>query len=132
MPASRSSWRSAIRLQQQVEADVKRLKGNATFTTGWRTTRTGNGDANWFLALNGFQYRVTGSTVGSGADKKAEYWVQVYKRYNWGTDSEGRDDVYWPRKSLPAIHVRQADWARLNTVGLARDYDTSGSAFFGG
>ncbi|GAA1589570.1 hypothetical protein GCM10009789_49020 [Kribbella sancticallisti] len=118
--------------KQQVDADVKRLKGNATFTTGWRTARTGSADANWFLALNGFQYRVTGSTVGSGTGSKTEYWVQVYKRYNWGTETEPRDDVYWPKKSLPAIHLRQADWARLHTVGLARDYDTSGSAFFGG
>ncbi|WP_246486158.1 RHS repeat-associated core domain-containing protein [Kribbella qitaiheensis] len=111
----------------QFELGKLKRKGKGSFDSGWKLTDTGNEDPDWYFAVNNFQYRVTGR---NGSDGKSQYWLQVYKRYNFGTEEEGRNDVLFPNKDFTLTRVHQPDWAHLHTVGLARDYDATGSGFF--
>jgi RHS repeat-associated protein len=115
------------KFKKEIQFELGKLKGKGNFDSGWKLTDTGNEDPDWYFAVNNFQYRVTGRT---GSDGKSQYWLQVYKRYNFGTEEEGRNDVFFPNKDLTLTRVHQPDWAHLHTVGLARDYDASGSGFF--
>ncbi|WP_405003705.1 hypothetical protein OHV13_04270 [Kitasatospora purpeofusca] len=102
--------------------------GKGAFDSGWQKTRSvpsdGASSAGWFYALNNFQWRATGVSQGGAV---AEYKLEVRKRYDWGTPSEGRDDLnkVW-------IHMTQPEIAHLNTVGLARDFDVVGSSMMRG
>ncbi|MFF0415165.1 RHS repeat-associated core domain-containing protein [Kitasatospora sp. NPDC004745] len=113
--------------------DVKKyLTGDAAgkgrFDSGWQVTRSvekdGGSSIGWFYALNNFQWRVTGVNGGSGGP---EYKLEIRKRYDWGTPSEGRDRVHKMQ-----IDMTQPEMAHLNTVGLARDFDVFGSSMMRG
>ncbi|MEV7601815.1 RHS repeat-associated core domain-containing protein [Kitasatospora sp. NPDC089797] len=109
--------------------DVKKyLTGDAagkeTFDSGWQRSRAnekdGDSSIGWFYALNNFQWRVSGVNRKDGGP---EYKLEIRKRYDWGTPSEGRD-------LLHKLHIKvtQPEIAHLNTVGLAQDFDVFGSA----
>jgi hypothetical protein len=100
----------------------------ASFDSGWKQTNTGEENTNWYYAMYNFRYKISGRRSGDGS--KAQCWVQVYKRYNRGTEVEGRSDLYYKKLGVTLVHVRQPDWAHLHTVGLVKDYDASGSASF--
>jgi RHS repeat-associated protein len=117
-------------VQAYVRESSEGSRRKSSFDSGWLSIDTGNANKNWYFAVNNFQYRISGRTIGSGSSAKTHYWVQVYKRYNFGTEEEGRRDLELPNKNLTLIHLRQPDLAHLHTVGLARDYDAMGSAFY--
>ncbi len=108
-----------------VDDYLQKQKGKR-FNSGWQRTNTGNQNRDWYFAVNNFQYRVSGGSSGG----KQWYWLQVYKRYNYGTVEEGRRDLYLPNKDMTIMHIHQPEFARLHTLGLARDYDAVGSDFF--
>ncbi|MFI6347501.1 hypothetical protein [Streptomyces sp. NPDC050560] len=104
------------------------------FDSGWKSSsvaagmgvpayRHGEAEQDWYYALNGYQYRVRGETVERHGKLTGEVTVDVYKRYNWGNPAggKGRGDIGWG-----PVSVRQNDMARLNTTGLAQDYDVIG------
>ncbi len=76
-----------------------------------------------YYGLNHFQYR----TVGEKHGDQVTYHVEVQKRYDWGVPSEHRRTQTafgGPFK----MELEQADLARLNSTGLARDFDVKGSS----
>jgi hypothetical protein len=98
----------------------QRPDGN--FETPWQNSRPdiSNGDdksLNWYYALNNFEYR----TVGQKQGNQVTYHVEVRKRYDWGTPSEHRRDL-----DKGPLHFEQSELARLNLVGLAKDFDVTG------
>ncbi|WP_436775680.1 hypothetical protein [Yinghuangia sp. YIM S09857] len=92
-------------------------------TTNWHGVRIGRGDdLDWWLALRGLQYRITGrldiageSAEGPDAapDVRVVYEVEVYK--DWGFD-KGEDEYGLSFTPL----------ARLHEAGLAREYAVVG------
>ncbi|WP_395298785.1 RHS repeat-associated core domain-containing protein [Kitasatospora hibisci] len=102
--------------------------GKDQFDFGWQNAQAvetdGTSSVGWFYALNNFQWRVTGVNRRKGG---AEYKLEIRKRYDWGTPSEGRDNVHkmW-------IDMSQPEMAHLNMVGLARDFDVVGSSMMQG
>ncbi|RKE18775.1 hypothetical protein [Streptomyces sp. TLI_171] len=77
------------------------------------------GAANWYYGLNHFQYRV----VGEKRNGTITYHVEVQKRYDWGIPSEHRSNLH----ETQLVNLEQADIARLNATGQARDFDVTGS-----
>ncbi|GAA3167133.1 MULTISPECIES: hypothetical protein [Streptomyces] len=101
-------------------AEVKK-QPDGTFTSSWQSSAPditqGDKSLNWYYALNHFQYRVVGHKEG----EHVTYQVEVQKRYDWGVPSEHRRDL-----DKGPLHFEQADLARLNMVGLAKDFDVKG------
>ncbi|MEV0266076.1 hypothetical protein AB0I49_32710 [Streptomyces sp. NPDC050617] len=103
--------------------DGVRKKPDGTFSTPWTTTapkiKDGGSSMDWYYALNHFQYR----TVGEKRNGHIAYRVEVKKRYDWGIPSEHRRNV---SGAHGLFNFEQADIARLNSTGLARDFDVHG------
>ncbi|MFD9813361.1 hypothetical protein [Streptomyces sp. NPDC059080] len=101
-------------------AEVRKLP-DGTFESSWQSsapdTNEGDKSLNWYYALNHFQYRLVGHKEGD----HVAYQVEVQKRYDWGVPSEHRRDL-----DKGPLHFEQADLARLNLVGLAKDFDVKG------
>ncbi|WP_329456280.1 hypothetical protein [Streptomyces sp. NBC_01497] len=100
---------------------------DGSFTTAWQSTAPRPGDGgesqDWYYALNHFQYRMVGEKQGN----TVTYHMEVKKRYDWGVPSEHRTTQskgYGPLK----ITLEQADIAHLNTTGVARDFDVTGTS----
>ncbi|WP_399096565.1 hypothetical protein ACGH2B_29500 [Streptomyces sp. BBFR2] len=101
-------------------AEVKK-QPDGTFTSSWQSSAPditqGDKSLNWYYALNHFQYRLVGHKEGD----HVTYQVEVEKRYDWGIPSEHRRDL-----DKGPLHFEQADLARLNMVGMAKDFDVKG------
>jgi hypothetical protein len=97
-------------------------------TTNWHGVRIGKGDdLDWWLALRGLQYRMTGRVdidLGTDLDERGDdggpaarvrivYEVEIYK--DWGFD-KGEDEYGLSFTPL----------ARLHEAGLAREYSVVG------
>ncbi|UGQ09758.1 hypothetical protein LO772_22970 [Yinghuangia sp. ASG 101] len=91
-------------------------------TTNWHGVRIGKGDdLDWWLALRGLQYRITGRldidpgehTAQEDARVRVVYEVEIYK--DWGFD-KGEDEYGLSFTPL----------ARLHEAGLAREYAVVG------
>ena len=52
-----------------------------------------------------------------------------FRRYNFGTPAEGRNDVFSGAKGV-GVMVGQADLSRLNTFGKARGFNLVGTQLF--
>lgn len=101
-------------------AEAKKLPDGA-FQSSWQGSRPniseGDKSLNWYYALNNFQYRLVGQKHGD----RITYQVEVQKRYDWGVPSEHRRDL-----DKGPLQFEQADLARLNMVGMAKDFDVKG------
>ncbi|MDI2127352.1 hypothetical protein [Yinghuangia seranimata] len=84
-------------------------------TTNWHGVRIGKGDhLDWWLALRGLQYRMTGRVdIDEDGVVRIVYEVEVYK--DWGFD-KGEDEYGLSFTPL----------ARLHEAGLAREYTVVG------
>lgn len=93
-------------------------------TTNWHGVRIGRGDdLDWWLALRGLQYRITGrldiaaEPLAEGPaerpDVRVVYEVEIYK--DWGFDKD--EDEYG---------LSFTPLARLHEAGLAREYAVVG------
>jgi hypothetical protein len=97
--------------------DVHELP-DGPFETDWKDTSSPHDqDLNWYYGLNNFEYRVVGEKHGD----QITYHVEVQKRYDWGIPSEHRRDL----ERFP-VELEQAEIARLNTTGNAKDFDVHG------
>ncbi|MFI6586024.1 hypothetical protein [Embleya sp. NPDC050493] len=80
----------------------------------------------WYYALNGYQYRISGDVKEIDGKIVGDIRVDVSKRYDWGNPGgKPRADI-----DLKFTDVPQEDLARLNATGLAQDYDVRGSTTF--
>lgn len=96
---------------------------DAVVDSGWKgaSFNVGSNDyADWYYAFNNFQYRVSGS--------RKVFTVEVRKDYNWGIPSENRLDLTLPKSGPTVVDIPQPAVARLNSVGLARDFTVYGAS----
>jgi hypothetical protein len=107
--------------KQDVDAslgDVRRLP-DGQFITPWKgSSSPASQNLNWYYALNNFEYRLVGEKHGG----TITYHVDVAKRYDWGIPSEHRRSL-----DEGPIHLEQSDIARLNMVGMGKDFDVHGA-----
>jgi hypothetical protein len=100
-----------------------RNQPDGNFQTNWMRSAPnlddGGNNANWYYAVNHFQYRLVGHKNGDQID----YHVEVQKRYDWGVPSEHRRDL-----DRTPVHLEQADLARLDMVGEATEFDVKGQS----
>jgi RHS repeat-associated protein len=109
---------------------ILRESPSGEFDTGWRSIRaTETESLDWFYALNRFQFRVSGNLSWMDADAPVGvFTIQVYKRFNFGTREEGRNNItaidLFGRN---LIDIPQEDIAHLHATGDAQDFDVWGS-----
>lgn len=112
-------------VDKTLESDVRK-RPDGKFTTEWQSSAPditdGDSSLDWYYGLNNFQYRVVGEKQGD----EVVYHVEVQKRYDWGTPSEGKRTVDSGYPAPMDLTVEQADAARLHSVGLAKDFDVKG------
>lgn len=104
-------------------AEVRKMP-DGTFATQWSgSSSPANQNLNWYYALNNFQYRLVGEKHGG----QITYHVEVQKRYDWGVPTEHRGDLDKNVGPVPVVHIEQSEVARLNALGLAKDFDVHGT-----
>ncbi len=90
------------------------------FSSGWKGVYlTENKD--WYYALGGVRYAVTGYVVPSPGDParaEVHYQVHVYDRYNW---DGGKSTQIGP------VTITDEQMGDLQRAGLAREFDVQGS-----
>lgn len=120
-------FRDAVKAlaQNQATAAYKRIPasgGEKAFTSTWKSFyATKDQSWDWYFALGGFSYSVTGvvaksaSAAGGGS---LNYQVHIFDRYNW---DEGKSVDIGP------FHFEDKDLGNLHLKGLAREYIVRGS-----
>ncbi|MQA88411.1 MAG: hypothetical protein GEV03_28295 [Streptosporangiales bacterium] len=119
--------------RKQVEAIVAANKGQGEFNSGWQQTRAHEDESlDYYYALNGFQYRVTGESVVVNGQEQTTYNVEVAKTYNFAANpgEQQRNDFEYEKFGIKFLDIPQKDLAHLHTTGLARDFDVEGKAEF--
>jgi hypothetical protein len=102
--------------------------GTQSFASGWLLCDNQSGDrsGDWFLALGGFRYAVSGVVSVAKGEKEGtwkgelSYVVHVFDRYNWDAG-----------KSIGKFGVTlfKDDWmASLHRLGLAREFVVRGTS----
>lgn len=99
----------------------------AEFVTKWLDAYLGQDETpNWFYALGGIRYSVTGVVIVHKPAKKgdrpevgAEYRVHVWDRYNW----DGGKSV-----TIGPVTIDDETLADLHLAGVAREYTVIGKS----
>ena len=116
------SFRTLVRDQVSGESE------GSVFDSGWQGASVDFGssgdDLDWYYAFYHYEYRVSGTLES--------YDVEVRKEYNWGIPSEGKANLSFEKFGVTWMDVPQPAVSRLNSVGLARDFDVYGSATLSG
>lgn len=93
--------------------------GSGSFQTPWQGFyATKELSQDWFYALGGFSYSVTGVVSKAPNAIPLKYKVHVFDRYNW----DGGKSV-----TIGSVTVTDEAVGRLHLVGLAREYIVRGS-----
>jgi hypothetical protein len=96
------------------------------FTTGWKGYYIGPEESkDWFYAMGGIQYAVTGvATVyppdHAGGEPRIEmqYQVHVFDRYNWDGDKSTQ---------IGPFTITDEKMAEMHRAGVAQEYNIAGS-----
>jgi hypothetical protein len=126
---------------QAVNNYVAGQQGTGTFDSGWINTNTditnaqgnvtGQQSLDWYYAMHDWRYRVTGtSTTAADGSISTQYSVDVFKPYVFGSP---RSDINIPyTRNLPGgpMTLQQDDIQHLNTVGLAHNFNVTGTSTF--
>ena len=116
-------FRAAVKATAQNEAtkaykSISGTSGEKAFASGWEGFyATKDMSWNWFFAIGGFSYAVTG-VVTKGGGGSLKYVVHVFDRYNWDAGKS---------VDIGPIHFEDKDLGKLHLVGLAREYTVRGS-----
>lgn len=129
-----SSFRSAVasdisnhQEQWKKEAlDAFKKSGGAPVSIPVETKAVGGTfeDRNWYLGVGSHMRNVSGNVSvvpdAHGQPKiTMDYQVNVWDRYNWDAGKE---------TPIGPVTVKDADMARLHTVGLAQEFDMHGTS----
>lgn len=112
--------------QNQATAAYKLIPasgGEKAFTSSWKSFyATKDQSVDWYFALGGFSYSVTGvviksaSAVGTGSLK---YKVHIFDRYNWDAGKS---------VDIGPFHFEDTELGNLHLKGLAREYNIRGTS----
>lgn len=121
-------FRDAVKslAQNQATAAYKLIStsgGEKAFTSPWKSFyATKDQSLDWYFALGGFSYSVTGvvvksaSTAGAGSLK---YQAHIFDRYNWDAGSS---------VDIGPFHFEDTELGNLHLKGLAREYNVRGTS----
>ncbi|KAL9627476.1 MAG: hypothetical protein Q9164_007597 [Protoblastenia rupestris] len=124
MPQLREDVRTAAKAEAAAAyARITAASGEIAFSSSWKDWyATEERSKNWYYAIGGFHFSVTGVVTKSGGGKggSLKYVVHVFDRYNW--DAGKKVDILgW---NVPDLTPGQ-----LHLKGLAREYIVRGSGF---
>ncbi|MGX7824385.1 hypothetical protein ACTG9Q_04765 [Actinokineospora sp. 24-640] len=123
-------------VDDRATAEVRRIAADAAatggygrpvrFDTGWQGHYITKGEnKDWFYAMGGVQYAVTGvatvhppATPGGQPIVDMNYQVHVFDRYNW---DGGKSTDIGP------ITIEDSQMAEMHRAGVAQEYDIAGS-----
>jgi hypothetical protein len=130
-----NSFQQAV--DQTAASEINRIAAEAAasgqygtpvqFTTPWQGHYlTKEEDANWFYAMGGIQYSVSGVVTvhppeepGGQPRVEVDYQTNVWDRYNW---DEGKETNIGP------ITISDEQMAELHRAGVAQEYDMTGTS----
>ncbi|MEU9797905.1 hypothetical protein [Streptomyces sp. NPDC051000] len=111
---------------KQEALDAFKKSGGAPVSIPVETKAVGGTfeDRNWYLGIGSHMRNVSGNvSVVPDADGRPkitmDYQVNVWDRYNWDAGKE---------TPIGPVTIKDADMARLHTVGLAQEFDMQGSS----
>lgn len=113
--------------QNQATAAYKRVSasgggpGERAFSSPWKNFyATKDQSLDWFFALGGFSYSVTGVVVRSGVGAGSlKYQVHIFDRYNWDAGKS---------VDIGPFHFEDTELGNLHLKGLAREYTVRGTS----
>jgi hypothetical protein len=96
------------------------------FNTGWQGYYiTPDQSKDWYYAMGGIQYAVTGVATVHPPDQpggqprvEMDYQVHVYDRYNWDAGKETQ---------IGPVTISDETMAEMHRAGVAQEYNISGS-----
>ena len=125
MMAGLPTFRTAVKAlaQNQAAAAYKRItaaSGERAFSSTWQgfyATKDLSWD--WFFAIGGYSYSVTGVVTKAGSGGSLKYRVHIFDRYNWDAGKS---------VDIGPIHFEDTELGELHLKGLAREYTVRGSS----
>jgi hypothetical protein len=124
MMAGLSKFRSAAQALAQNEAtaayqSITAKTGSKAFSSKWSVYyATKDQSWDWFYAIGGFSYSVTGVVKKTSGGGSLQYRVHIFDRYNW---DNGKSVDIGP------FHFEDKELGNLHLKGLAREYVIRGS-----
>jgi hypothetical protein len=124
MMAGLPEFRSAAQALVQNEATVTykaitTTTGSKAFSSQWKTYyATQDQSWDWYFAIGGFSYSVTGVVTKSAGVGSLKYQMHIFDRYNW---DEGNYVDIGP------FRFNDVELGNLHLKGLAREYIVRGS-----
>lgn len=122
-------FRDAVKAlaQNQAAAAYKKISasggGEKAFTSPWKSFyATKDQSLDWYFALGGFSYSVTGVVVKSASTPGAgslKYQVHIFDRYNWDAGKS---------VDIGPFHFEDTELGNLHLKGLAREYTVRGTS----
>lgn len=117
-------FRDAVKAlaQNQAAATYKAISGASgekAFTSSWKNYyATKDQSWDWFFAIGGFSYSVTGVVTKSSGGGSLKYKVHIFDRYNWDAGKS---------VDIGPFHFEDTELGNLHLKGLAREYTVRGS-----
>lgn len=109
--------------QNQAAAAYKSIagaSGEKAFSSAWTNfyaTKAMSQD--WFFAIGGFSYSVTGVVTKASGGGSLKYRVHIFDRYNWDAGKS---------VDIGRFHFEDTELGNLHLKGLAREYTVRGSS----
>lgn len=119
------TFRTAVKAvaQNEAVAAYKRISGASgekAFSSSWNSFyATKDLSWDWFFAIGGFSYSVTGVVTKKSGGGSLKYQVHIFDRYNW---DNGKSVDIGP------FHFEDKELGNLHLKGLAREYTVRGSS----
>ncbi|KAF1836521.1 hypothetical protein BDW02DRAFT_493396 [Decorospora gaudefroyi] len=124
MMAGLPDFRTAAQALVQNEAtaaykSISTTTGSMAFSSKWSTYyATQDQSWDWYFAIGGFSYSVTGVVTKTSGGGSLQYQMHVFDRYNW----DGGKFV-----DIGPFHFEDTELGNLHLKGLAREYIVMGS-----
>lgn len=116
--------RTAVKALAQNEgaAAYKRItgaSGEKAFSSSWNNFyATKDQSWDWYFAIGGFSYSVTGVATKKSGGGSLKYRVHIFDRYNWDAGKS---------VDIGPFHFEDRELGNLHLKGLAREYTVRGS-----
>ncbi len=117
-------FRTAVKALAQNEAvaaykKIAGASGEKAFSSSWKLFyATKDQSWDWYYAIGGFSYSVTGVVTKKSGGGSLKYRVHIFDRYNWDAGKS---------VDIGPFHFEDRELGNLHLKGLAREYTVRGS-----
>ncbi|KAJ9665902.1 hypothetical protein H2201_004026 [Coniosporium apollinis] len=125
MMSGLSKFRESVKALAQNEAaaaykSISGASGEKAFRSSWKNFyATKDQSWDWYFAIGGFSYSVTGVVTKASGGGSLKYRVHVFDRYNWDAGKS---------VDIGPFHFEDTELGNLHLKGLAREYTVRGSS----